>query len=210
MRLISWLGLGVCLAASQGIGAAAAQTTGAAPGCCGLPPVHDYSQKSMVGTAVNSTSSSVYFTGYEGNVSEIYYPTVDTLATSNLEFLVGDAARTFLDEEKNAKLDRHATRPQIHALAGGHRQRRPQLADRQNDFRRSVKQHADPSDHLRGPQRQDGGGFQPLPSLQALPEERCGEQQRDDGRLRRQCLPGREQRRRLRILRLGRFARLDQ
>ena len=55
----------------------------------------------MVGTAVNSTSSSVYFTGYEGNVSEIYYPTVDTLATSNLEFLVGDAARTFLDEEKN-------------------------------------------------------------------------------------------------------------
>ena len=55
----------------------------------------------MVGTAVNSTSSSVYFTGYEGNVSEIYYPTVDTLATSNLEFLVGDAARTFLDEEKS-------------------------------------------------------------------------------------------------------------
>jgi glucoamylase len=101
MRLISWLGLGFYFLVSQGMGAAAAQTTGAAPGCCGLPPIHDYSQKSMVGTAVNSTHSSVYFTGYEGNVSEIYYPTVDTLATSNLEFLVGDAARTFLDEKKN-------------------------------------------------------------------------------------------------------------
>jgi glucoamylase len=54
----------------------------------------------MVGTAVNSNSSSIYFTGYEGNVSEIYYPTVDTLATTNMEFLVGDVAKTFVDEEK--------------------------------------------------------------------------------------------------------------
>jgi glucoamylase len=54
----------------------------------------------MVGTAVNSTSSSIYFTGFEGNVSEVYYPTVDTLATSNMEFLVGDTGKTFLDEEK--------------------------------------------------------------------------------------------------------------
>ena len=100
MRLIA-LGLGVCLAASQAAGAATAQTTGAAPECCGAAPVHDYSLKSMVGTAVNSTSSFVYFTGYKGNVSEIYYPTVDTLATANMEFLVGDTARTFLDEEKN-------------------------------------------------------------------------------------------------------------
>jgi glucoamylase len=100
MRLIT-LGLGVCLAASQAAGAATAQTTGAAPDCCGAAPIHDYSDKSMVGTAVNSTKSFVYFTGYKGNVSEIYYPTVDTLATANMEFLVGDTARTFLDEEKN-------------------------------------------------------------------------------------------------------------
>jgi glucoamylase len=100
VRLLA-LGLGVCLAASQAAGTAAAQTTGAAPDCCGAAPVHDYSLKSMVGTAVNSTGSFVYFTGYKGNVSEIYYPTVDTLATANMEFLVGDTARTFLDEEKN-------------------------------------------------------------------------------------------------------------
>ena len=82
-------------------GPAVAQTTGAAPNCCGLAPVHDSPQKSMLGTAVNATASAVYFTGYEGNVSEVYYPTVDTLATSNMEFLVGDTAKTFVDEEKS-------------------------------------------------------------------------------------------------------------
>ena len=100
MRFIA-LGLVVLLAGSQAIDSVSAQTTGAAPECCGAGPVHDPSQKSMVGTAVNSTSSFVYFTGYKGNVSEIYYPTVDTLASANMEFLVGDTARTFLDEEKN-------------------------------------------------------------------------------------------------------------
>jgi glucoamylase len=90
--LLSVLGL-ACMPAG-------AQTTGAAPNCCGLAPVHDSPQKSMLGTAVNASASAVYFTGYEGNVSEVYYPTVDTLATSNMEFLVGDTAKTFVDEEK--------------------------------------------------------------------------------------------------------------
>ncbi|MGD0106818.1 MAG: glycoside hydrolase family 15 protein [Rhodopila sp.] len=94
------LGLATCLVAGHWVTSAVAQTTGTAPGCCGLPPVHDSPQKSMVGTAVNSSASSIYFTGYEGNVSEIYYPTIDTLATANMEFLVGDTARTFVDEEK--------------------------------------------------------------------------------------------------------------
>ncbi len=101
MRLTSVLGVATCLAANLWLGTAVGQTTGTAPGCCGTAPVHDSPQKSMVGTAVNSASSSIYFTGYEGDVSEIYYPTVDTLATSNMEFLVGDTARTFVDEEKS-------------------------------------------------------------------------------------------------------------
>src|ERR1700755_2322401 len=84
MRLTSVLGLTVCMAVSHWAGTAVAQTTGTAPGCCGLPPIHDDPQKSMVGTAVNSASSSVYFTGYEGNISEVYYPAIDTLATANM------------------------------------------------------------------------------------------------------------------------------
>jgi glucoamylase len=93
--------LGGFLAASQGTSAGFAQTTGPAPDCCGLAPVHDDSRKSMVGTALNSAASSIYFTGFRGNVSEVYYPTIDTLVSSNMEFLVGDAPKTFLDEEKN-------------------------------------------------------------------------------------------------------------
>jgi glucoamylase len=100
MKLTSVLGLAACLVVSHWSGTAVAQATGTAPGCCGLPPIHDSPQKSMVGTAVNSTGSSIYFTGYKGNVSEVYYPTVDTLATANMEFLVGDTANTFVDEEK--------------------------------------------------------------------------------------------------------------
>jgi glucoamylase len=98
MKPASKVVLGVAL--SFWADAAVAQTTGPAPHCCGLPPAHDSPQKSMVGTAVNSTLSLVYFTGYEGDVSEVYYPSVDTLATANMEFLVGDAAKTFVDEEK--------------------------------------------------------------------------------------------------------------
>jgi glucoamylase len=93
MKLTSALGLVAGLAASHWLGVAVAQMTGPNPqsNCpCGSPPIHDSSQKSMAGTAVNSTSSSIYFTGYKGNVSEIYYPTIDTLATANMEFLVGD------------------------------------------------------------------------------------------------------------------------
>jgi glucoamylase len=103
MNLTSVLGLAAGLAAGHWLGTAVAQTTGPNPqsNCpCGSPPIHDSSQKSMLGTAVNSISSSIYFTGYEGNVSEIYYPTIDTLATANMEILVGDTAKTFVDEEK--------------------------------------------------------------------------------------------------------------
>jgi glucoamylase len=100
MKCTSALGLATYLAATLWTGTALAQATGTAPGCCGASPIHDSPQKSMVGTAVNSTSPSIYFTGYEGNVSEIYYPTVDTLATANMEFLIGDTAKTFVDEEK--------------------------------------------------------------------------------------------------------------
>jgi len=89
-----------------------------------LPPVHDSPQKSMVGTAVNSPSSAIAFTGYQGNVSEIYYPTVDALATSNMEFLIGDPAKTFVDKEKRQswtviRPDPNQMRPGRSAITGG-------------------------------------------------------------------------------------------
>src|ERR1700677_366831 len=123
MRLATIFSAGICLTAVYGGEVGVAQTTGPAPNCCGLAPVHDYSQKSMVGTAVNSAASAVYFTGYRGDVSEIYYPTVDTLATANMEFLVGDTARTFLDEEKNQSWT--VTRPGFGVKRGQAQDRNP-------------------------------------------------------------------------------------
>jgi glucoamylase len=70
-----------------------------APGAPGAASAWGAAQKSMLGTSASS-GSRVYFTGYRGIVSEVFYPVVDTVNTVDLQFLVGDAAKTFVDEEK--------------------------------------------------------------------------------------------------------------
>jgi glucoamylase len=56
----------------------------------------------------------VYFTGYRGIVSEVFYPVLDTVNTVDLQFLVGNAAGTFVDEEK---LQNYAvTRPDSNSM----------------------------------------------------------------------------------------------
>src|SRR5258707_9485241 len=76
-----------------------AATSGEAFGTPGGAAVHGPAQKSFLGTALSATSR-VYFTGYRGIVSEVYYPVLDTTESVDLQFLVGDAAGTFVDEEK--------------------------------------------------------------------------------------------------------------
>jgi len=70
-----------------------------APGAPGAASIWSPAQKSMLGTSA-STTSRVYFTGYRGIVSEVFYPVVDTVNTVDLQFLVGDAGKSFVDEEK--------------------------------------------------------------------------------------------------------------
>lgn len=53
----------------------------------------------MLGTAA-STTSDVWFTGHDGVVSSIFYPTADTPNSTVLEFLVGNSAHTWVDEEQ--------------------------------------------------------------------------------------------------------------
>ncbi|MDE1716498.1 amylase, partial [Chromobacterium amazonense] len=72
---------------------------GEAFGAPGDTPARGPAAKSFLGTAVGS-SSKVYFTGYRGIVSEVYYPVLDTPESVDLQFLVGDAGKTFVDEEK--------------------------------------------------------------------------------------------------------------
>ena len=100
MRLATIFSAGFCLTAVCGGEVGVAQTTGPAPNCCGSSAGPRLLAEIHGRNGGESPGSSIYFTGYEGDVSEVYYPTVDTLATANMEFLIGDAANTFVDEEK--------------------------------------------------------------------------------------------------------------
>ena len=99
MRLDSLLRWAIAASAALLLGAAHATTSGEAFGNPGAAPVHGPAQKSFLGTAL-TPASQVYFTGYRGIVSEVYYPVLDTTETVDLQFLVGDAAGTYVDEEK--------------------------------------------------------------------------------------------------------------
>lgn len=89
-----WMGLALLLG---GLGGAA--QAGEAFGAPGLTAVRGPAAKSFVGVATEGPSR-VYFTGYRGVVSEVFYPAVDTQAAVDLQFLVGDAGGGFVDEEK--------------------------------------------------------------------------------------------------------------
>ncbi|XXT35045.1 glycoside hydrolase family 15 protein [Sorangium sp. So ce448] len=65
----------------------------------GVPSVWGPAEKSFLGTSTTA-ASRVYFTGHRGIVSEVFYPVLDTVNTVDLQFLVGDTAKTFVDEEK--------------------------------------------------------------------------------------------------------------
>lgn len=70
-----------------------------APGGPGAPSIWTPSNNTILGTAA-STTSDVWFTGYNGIIGEVYYPTADTPNTTDLQFLIGDSGHTWVDEEK--------------------------------------------------------------------------------------------------------------
>jgi glucoamylase len=96
--------LAVLFAAVAGVTAAVgfvapAGAAGSAPGAPGLASTWAPAEKSFLGTS-RTASSQVYFTGYRGIVSEVFYPVADTANTVDLQFLVGDSAHSYVDEEK--------------------------------------------------------------------------------------------------------------
>ncbi len=74
---------------------------GTAPNGPGSSSFWTPSNNSVIGTAANTTSD-VWFTGYNGIIGEIFYPTDDTANTTDLQFLVGDSGHTWDDLEKSA------------------------------------------------------------------------------------------------------------
>lgn len=100
MKLGTILRVAISMVSALSLISAHATTTREAFGSPGSTAVHGPSQKSFLGTALNSSNSQIYFTGYRGIVSEVYYPVLDTTESVDLQFLVGDTAQTFVDEEK--------------------------------------------------------------------------------------------------------------
>ncbi len=86
---------------------------GTAPNGPGASSNWTPSNNSVIGTAANTTSD-VWFTGYNGILGEVFYPTNDTANTTDLQFMVGDSGHTWVDLEKtdttstNALYNNHA------------------------------------------------------------------------------------------------------
>ena len=84
--------------------AGASATTGTAPGAPGTASTWVPGDKDGFGTA-RSTASKVWYTLRRGQLSEIYYPRIDTPSTRETELVVTDG-RTFTDRESQATTHR--------------------------------------------------------------------------------------------------------
>jgi glucoamylase len=80
----------------------------------GIEPRWTHSNKDGAGTAY-SASSHLWFTIWNGIVTEVYYPTVDRPQIRDLQFLITDG-KTFFHEEKR-DLTVHVERISDHALS---------------------------------------------------------------------------------------------
>jgi len=86
-----------------------------APGGPGITPHWAPAEKSFLGAAVSSTSH-VYFTGSRNVLTEVFYPILDTANVEDSQFLVGDSAGTWVDEEKVQAPNFLVTQPDKRAM----------------------------------------------------------------------------------------------
>jgi glucoamylase len=73
-----------------------------APNGPGLSSVWARADKDFIGTSL-SAASKVYFTGAQGILTEVFYPTLDCVQNVDLQFLVTDRAKTWGAEEKRQR-----------------------------------------------------------------------------------------------------------
>src|SRR6202167_3585488 len=76
-------------------------------GAPGIDPRWTHGNKNGVGTAY-AASSRIWFSLFQGIVTEVYYPTVDRPQLRDLQYLVTDGKSFFHDEKRNldSKLER--------------------------------------------------------------------------------------------------------
>lgn len=80
-----------------------------APNPPGMPSVWAPGSKELLGTSA-SDESKVYFTGAQGILTEVFYPTPDTVQNIDTEFLVEDADKTMAAADGEEKLQQHSVR----------------------------------------------------------------------------------------------------
>jgi len=95
IRLFTFVLLGVFVLSNAAVAVDAPSGPGGAS-------VWTLAAKDFTGTSINS-ASKVYFTGAEGILTEIYYPTADKIQNIDLQFLVTDSSKTWGDEEKRQR-----------------------------------------------------------------------------------------------------------
>ncbi len=97
------IGVLIVLALAALLAPTLAYASGTAPNGPGASSIWTPSNNTILGTAATSgTTSDVWFTGYNGIIGEVFYPTADTANTTDLQFLIGDSGHTWADEEKVA------------------------------------------------------------------------------------------------------------
>ena len=76
----------------------------------GIPPRWTHAAKDGVGTAYAS-SSRLWFTLWNGVVTEVYYPTVDRPQLRDLQFLITDGESFFHEEKRHLRFRDGTTLP---------------------------------------------------------------------------------------------------
>ena len=79
-----------------------------APNGPGTPSVWAPSAKDFLGTSA-SNASPVYFTGAQGMLTEVFYPSPDLIQNIDMEFVVEDAAKTMGPNDAEQKLQTNQT-----------------------------------------------------------------------------------------------------
>src|SRR5580658_1006656 len=82
---------------------AGASLAGNAPNPPGSNSIWAPSAKDFLGTAA-SNASPVYFTGAQGMLTEVFYPSPDLIQNIDMEFLVEDTAKTMGPIDAEQKL----------------------------------------------------------------------------------------------------------
>ena len=71
-------------------------------GAPGIEPRWTHGNKDGVGTAY-STASRIWFTVWNGVVTEVYYPTIDRPQVRDLQYLITDGNSFFHEEKRHLK-----------------------------------------------------------------------------------------------------------